>query len=464
MEQKLQNRYGRWGRALCFALALALAALLSLTALPLTGMVYADDDASDVVTPEGPMPMAAGDGGNLASDPCELKVSFQENSEVGKEENLEPVTIDLYRIATAEPVQGYNIYGYKFSDNQAYDDAIKAYTAGNKDWVVDDETFRYAPDGTTDPKMEKGWAGLTEKLTEVLFTMENRPEPAYSKPIGTAITGIEPGLYLMVPHGSLTNYKVQAMDDDNTPKVNDKGDPQELTGATPSYMIRTERKGANGNTETVYSSIAVSPTKVYTFTPQLVSLPGLERGATNTGTDAETGLAPGWTTSVDAFAKAGFFDRYASLKLAKTLKDFNGSAVFMFEVDITTQTGQVFIRNIPMTFDGEGSKYVTLSDVIPMGSKVTVSEIYEGAKYEMTNSSNTTINPISGGTITLTLPNGDKQIIFEAGQALVTASFENQVSGSATTGTGIVNHFESIPDNARSGYTWNWTQIGPVNP
>ena len=118
----------------------------------------------------------------------------------------------------------------------------------------------------------------------------------------------------------------------------------------------------------------------YRFSPYIISLPdNLYSQTKDTKDDA-------WIYDVTAGLKPERQDRYGSVKIVKTVKEFNaslGQATFVFSVEGVDAEGNVVYSNVASTtFDQAGTKEAVL-DGIPAGTKLTVTEVYSGASYTL---------------------------------------------------------------------------------
>ena len=167
----------------------------------------------------------------------------------------------------------------------------------------------------------------------------------------------------------------------------------------------------------------------YTYTPYIISLPNNYYYQTKDVKDDE------WVYEVTSGLKPERSDRYGSLKITKTLNDFNESlkqTTFVFSVEATKNDETVYSNVVSTTFDSTGSKEVVI-DEIPAGSTVTVTEVYSGASYTLTSEAS-------------------KEVKIVADQTME-ADFTNTYNDELKPGYGVTNHFEMSDDG------WTWTQL-----
>ena len=168
----------------------------------------------------------------------------------------------------------------------------------------------------------------------------------------------------------------------------------------------------------------------YDFTPYLVSLPNNYYSKENPDDtwvyDVTTGMKPQQT------------QRYGDLEIVKDLTEYNASlkdALFVFQVEGTRHGEQVYSDVVSIKFDEAGKKSVLVED-LPVGTVVTVKEVYAGGSYSNT----------SGET--------QEAVIVAEGVTdhPASVSFTNTYNGKLIPGTGIVNHFE------KKNGEWDWEQ------
>lgn len=202
---------------------------------------------------------------------------------------------------------------------------------------------------------------------------------------------------------------------------------------------------------------AESEEYVYTFSPILLSVPAL-----GTDYDAEHGRWPAedgeggeteqsqqehlpWQYDYNVFLKAQRKDLTGRIVIEKSLLTYNqslGEVKFVFDVTARDADGNiVFSDVITLEFDGPITKSVTVTG-IPVGTDVTVTEIYSGGSYRVVpdpdNQGQYRIVPESKEG-----PNGPP-----------VASFINDYDDTIIPSIGIVNHFE----NTGNGM-WEWHPI-----
>ena len=326
---------------------------------------------------------------------CRLQVKLAATSmgEDGAEE-MPDVAIDLYRVADAEKVDGYDTY--RFVNLDAF--------AGLECNVPVESP------GADDIEL---WTSLAQQAAAMAFADGSAIAPVVdgampnSSLASPGAVGLEPGLYLLIVRGNGLERE--------------------------EYIIREEQE---------ISTVAYSDSYTFTYSPQLVALPtraGAEGGAATSD--------PGdWLYELELEPKFAMGGRFADLRIDKELLSFRtGSpATFVFTVEAVLHDNIVYSNAVSMTFDGPGIQSELIADKIPVGAQVTVTEVYSGAAYQVAAG--------SAQVQTVTMANAD------AGSADFAniASFQNVYDGSGREGAAITNHFEYMDDG--EGLIWNWTQ------
>lgn len=169
----------------------------------------------------------------------------------------------------------------------------------------------------------------------------------------------------------------------------------------------------------------------YNFNPYIISLPdNLYYQSKDPEDDA-------WIYDVTSGLKPEQESRYGSLKIRKTLQEFNASlkeATFVFQVEGTDDEGNVVYSNVASTtFDAAGTKEAVL-DKIPAGAHLTVTEVYSGASYKLTSAESQETTIVADQTMEV--------------------DFSNTYDDKIVPGYGVTNHFEYDENNG-----WNWSQL-----
>lgn len=357
-------------------------------------------------------------GATAPSDPvdtsreCVLNVSPVDASDPEKAEYLEDmkkahITLELYKVAGAKKLEGYDAYQYQFEPESAYKG-------------LDISDFSRLQELTA-----SDWEELAQEAAQVALASDASLSPAASGSVENAAQG-----ELSVQTGGL--YLLVARD----------------TNLTKDKYVKTVRVeaagGENAAEQEKLVTIANSDRYEYMFEPQLIALPTKEADADGTISTANPGP---WLYKADIYLKSGREPRYAPLEIVKTLRSYEtaeGTAdpvTFVFRV-VATQEGEadpVYDEVASLTFTGPGTESVRL-ERIPAQATVTVTEIYNGFAYSQTV-------PSDGGPVVLDNisadPNAENQAVFE-----------NEYNNRRTHGHGINNQF--VYDEEAGG--WKWTR------
>lgn len=461
-----------WAQAMAALLALMLAVGLILFAPAPVGPAYGAPDDE----PSGGA--AVFEGESAGSGAITLHFPKDTNNQSTVELDPEETQFDLYKVAAAVRLSGYDVYAYCVDDSMPCYALIAEYLRGEQGagWHHEELTaapagypaapqagkwllFYYAP-ATNDPV--DGWQNFVERLAEFYLTApadgeeDLRPAaPDASEPIGETAEGLAQGLYFAVVHG-------KDMKPEDYIAVEH---PMTATG----YRLEEGR----------LCTLAYSAGKVYYFQPQLIALPGRVDAAGEATTDT---TKPGeWAFRVNAFTKGEALPRYADLELVKALENPGTEpATFIFHVaayapEDTARAKPIYEKMVSIVYDGSGApEPVLLTNVIPAGSTVVITEEYSGAGYQFAeakvgiqwndpqNSSappelavESTGNPviltnIPGGRVRMETPTEAEHILPDG--SVETVTFTNRHDNTRNGGS-VVNQFTLDDENH-----WTWTQ------
>lgn len=177
-----------------------------------------------------------------------------------------------------------------------------------------------------------------------------------------------------------------------------------------------------------------SSTYEYSFIPYLISLPNNYYSLENPDDT--------WDYEIEVGVKPEKKDLYGDLKINKMVDTYNGTvggATFVFQVEAsktdidTKETKKVYSNVVSLTFDGPGTESILIEN-IPAGAKVTVTEIYSGASYQIDSNS-----ALSQETEIIAERTKDESGTVEE---IATVNFANTYNGGTTDGDGIVNSFK----------------------
>lgn len=524
MKTKRHTYKKGWGRAVSALLAFALAAGLVLAAPPLDGLALATEATTQGgTTPEGSTPVdppeepGVSNPADTALDltkPCSLTLRFPKPGEtvMGGAQVESPdagiLVVDVYKIADAVRLPGYQTYQFSINpaDTALYKavDGLLTDELKSEGWHkaegADDGalTFYYAPD--PDKESTHGWSEFVDTLARVCLLKSNGIKPEKeAQPFASKITGLEPGLYLTVVHGTIPENALFEDDGDQYKETTDRV----ASLGYPAYIAARRLTGANGRFErynegtirTNLAGAAYDTQNVYFFQPQLVSLPGYTVQATETvpspvpHNTAEAGF---WQHDVEMVTKHESKPRYIDLQIVKQLPEYlagEDSVTFAYEIEYTDENGTPQKRYEFLSFNGpseKGKPTRVIVDRIPITSNVTVTEMYTGYTYQFagvaaraelnltndnvnykaislvtpnTQSITISANDLQAGSIQLTVPDAPGQAAYPADQTVrlddgVTqiVTFRNTLAEINKGGGSVVNSFSGTTGS------WTWTK------
>ena len=294
------------------------------------------------------------------------------------------ITVDYYQVASASNKTGN---GYEFTWDEAYkneeaqwNDILK--TAGSEGRTVNADEV----ESMTQALAKTALAGVTEYGQKATDAKAIEPDDT-SKP--GEIASVQPGLYLVVPHGDLEDFKVMQNNE-----------------------IATIARGTG---------------RIFEFAPILLSVPNgyLATGGTIKG-----------DTAVIITAKVSEMKEYGPVRIIKNLPKFeklgnrDEDTTFIFEVKATLDKQEVYNDVFSMVFTKSG-KQEKVIEHLPKGAVVTVKEIYSGGNYA----------PTSNAPITRTVIADDLKT--ETVEAADPFEFTNEYDDTIVETGSVTNHFEA---------------------
>lgn len=257
------------------------------------------------------------------------------------------VIVDLYKVADAVQVSGYDTYTYEFAEGYG---ALK-------------EIYEKNPNNAE-------WGEMAQAAAK--YALESDKPSKEGEAVNKKIEGLKSGLYLLIARGSdVEDYRTTVTTEDGKENI---------------------------------ATIANSKAHVYTFAPELISLPGKmdENGnSINGGTTADGE----WSYNMNVTLKPQQDPRFGSLEIVKNLITYNVNvpAVFVFQVEGTLDGENVYSNVATISFTEPGQKKALL-DRIPVGAEVTVKEVYSGASYKITSADvqNATISAADTASVEFT--------------------------------------------------------------
>ncbi len=240
---------------------------------------------------------------------------------------------------------------------------------------------------------DSAWDALAQQAAELALKPEDPQAPTVaSAPAGETISDLRPGLYLVIAHSR--------DDTDYVERIKDESGEQKLVTRIRGLKHR------------------------FRFRPELVAVPGRVGEA----------AAGEYTYEVEVNLKPGMSDEYGSLVIDKSLLRYENSkpATFIFEITAVKDSQTVFSDVVSFVFTGAGEQSVQV-DRIPVGSTVTVTEVYSGRSYTLVDS----VLPESA------VVERDNVLHF---------SFVNDYAGAEPPGGSVINSFSYEEDS------WQFSQ------
>lgn len=307
------------------------------------------------------------------------------NTELASDIANADVVVDLYKVADAVPVEGYDTYTYQFLDGYEKLGDIYKENADNADWR----------------QMAQSAAG---------YALDNGKAVKSEMPVGSAIDNLDCGLYLLIARGrGIADYRTTVKQEDGKENI---------------------------------ATVAHSERFVYTYLPELISLPGRQaQNADGSVTNTTAGNGE-WQYAMSVNLKPEQDPRYGAIEIVKTLQSYNynanaenmNPAEFVFQIEAELNGEKVRSTTVSLSFTEAGQKSAIV-DQIPIGAVVTVTEVYSGSSYEL-------------------ITDREQTATVEA-EDIVSAAFTNDYNETNHGGGSATNHFEY--DEA--GGQWGWTRV-----
>lgn len=291
---------------------------------------------------------------------CSLTVKAVSAEKLPEDLAKAGIVVDLYRVADAVPTD--DMEGYTFRLCQPFE-SLKLKNNMNA----------------------SQWHDQSQKAAGIALNTGTARSLRENIGLGVRIDKLDAGLYLMAARGrDIENY------------VDTNADGEIVTKA-------------------------FSGAYTYTFLPELVALPGRTPDADSVQDSGQ------WIYDMEIVLKMQWEEnrQYGSLKIVKLLEGYDGShgpAVFVFDVEAWLDGKNVYSNVVTIVFDGPGEKKL-LVEGIPVGAKVTVTEVYSGASYSLVTERN-------------------KTVTIDTIQDVPAVSFTNRHDDRPNGGHGITNHFK----------------------
>ena len=274
---------------------------------------------------------------------------------------------------------------------------------------------------------------LAQEFASIVLSDSFMDSPTWSNSavegqVTVTATGLNPGLYLLIIHGS---------------NLTKSEDPE--TG----YIKKTEQDGTE---KKIYTTRVVTEDYEYLYQPQLLTVP---TKVSDDNVQQYNTAYGNWVNQLSIYAKPTRESRNGELKIIKNLKTAGPDRVtFVFEVSWPAKSSNQTTKVVSMTFDG-GQTYeeYILADTIPIGMEVEVKEVHSGIAYtaEVAEQTATIVaTPLKTGE-TGTADSADSTKIAEV-------VFTNDHSGPGG-GHGILNRFTAGETGA---FTWEQFSDSPA--
>lgn len=450
---------------------------------------------------------------------CSMKI-FPENPEKPEEDrfgddlNKANVLVDIYKVADAKKIPGYDSYTYQFLS--PYSELPEAGSLLTKLEQSMNSPTRGSDEERTDEELKASdWQALAQAAAKKVLGDGKELQPAenveaYIKNVAIAdelkskVSGMDTGLYLLIAKGPGTD-------------------------GPEDYRVVMQGKSHTSKMDGDIATIASSDDHTYIFAPQLISLPMKDENVRGDDPEAENGPLPGlndnymtsdpgsWVYDLNVYLKPVRVGRYGSLEISKKLQvyeseedvllpDEGGSqapgsigqdekTTFVFRAtwdnpdykegsDAPRKISRVDSLTFPIIKENGEKVYdwQLYMDGIPVGTEVTVEEVYSGASYEIAGSGTQTVTigrgteSIKNGIAVLDEKDAVIKIITSEGddsgekrtEVGAFVSFTNTYNGNQRKGYGINNEFV-YDDEGRP--SWKWIMDGedqnmsiPVGP
>ena len=338
--------------------------------------------------------------------PCSIKVLSTSDAKLKEDLDKIEILVDVYQLATIDTTGGK--YAYTLVDPFKSLE-LKPVETGK----TEEEKEQSRKDGA------EMWLAFAQNAAKAVRDAEIAPKPVLTLSAGKDITveevkipdegPVDQGLYLLIAHGD-----------------------------TEQYWKTVKTKSSDGEsaqeTETVVS-VASSDSKDYLFTPVLIALP-YKAAQTDPTKPYSTDDANEWFNDVTVVLKPEPKDRNGKIKVVKTLSGYIGPdpAQFVFELSGVGPDGKELDSKILSLQFTDNGQEETVEVEFPVGSKITVTEVYKGSRYT------TDVDVV-----------GDVEI---KADEVAKAVFRNWHNDTTTGGYGIVNNYK-IETDATGGLIWS---------
>lgn len=369
---------------------------------------------------------------------CDIKLTLAGGVVDGDAEIADLITIDVYKIADAKVLAGYDAY--------AFDAGTTDFSslAGELAKLVDVDDTTVTADA-----FAQAAADLVQKTDAIEPIAQGEVDKTIDKvTVNGSEEALGAGLYLMLARGTNLTEKTYVDHSGDNDKAFYFDDYDDL-----SYFDKLEVNG--GADDDIIVTIARSSKYTYYFEPVLVSLPTRgsvidengklivrsvdEDGNVITADQALTSDPEDWVYSYTADLKPSRDIRRTAFEIRKSLKTYENRqpVTFVFQIDYQDYDKSDVSLIRQMEFNDAELQTITIDD-IPIGAEVTVTEVYSGANYHVVGSASQTTPAIELPPVTEEV-NG--------------VTFENDYDNSDKGGGSIENVFEYV--TGTDGNSWH---------
>ena len=368
-------------------------------------------------------------GVNLDPGANTVNINLVPSDKVGTEFETDIVNAnlvaDLYLVAAAVKDENYDTYHYEFVGNAP---VVIADANIFQDSLADD------PDPEKQNKQEtmlRTFSPLAQAFAKSIFTYEGIDAEKFPTKTAAAtgttikVEGLDPGLYMLVLHGS--DLKQQSENEDEC------------------YVTTMTKTGGGQYNEYGNADIDIVATRAFSkecefiFEPQMITVP--TRVDDEGAQQYNTAYGTKWSNELNIVAKPDWKARNGDLRIRKVVNDGNYAgtkATFAYRIVATKDGKQVYDNICEITVPDQNE--VTIKGKIPVGAVAEVTEVYDGSRYEIKGSQIV----ISGDATNATL------VINSSDTDPATIEFTNDNDGSPKEGYGILNTF------TYNGSEWVW--------
>lgn len=374
----------------------------------------------------------------------------------------------------------------------AFDENIKKWTDLDLDTEIEVYLYQIA---TIDPYGRYTWK---QEFIEAEVAYQEKLGDEYPNPVDWDLQELNNGVYKVSAEDweKEAYYIAAVLGLPVPPKEEEASDKESLVIPDHETLVNTACYSANIKADEeillerdkwgmylVWAKPFVTNQYEYSFLPYLVSVPdnayhrnNAEGLDTSVDTDSDE-----WLYQVTVGLKPSRKLRYLNLEIVKSLENYNeasGKAMFAFQVDARKDLNEdgkieehelVYSDVFGLDFSQSGQKRVLVKK-IPVGSVVTVREIYSGSSYKLTGWTGETGNPdgaevlvYEDGTVVIDKLLGSsgqiKGEIDEDGiETAAKVTFVNDYDPDGNYGSGIVNHF-TYTEGENGLKTWQGVKL-----